>query len=134
MTGRPRRLRKRLRYRDQLGRSQEAHALHWEGFEWDAGAVIVAAVGSWGTAQVWAASEAEGKRVIRHAAAIGGFNPDGEEGAEWIVTAPSGGRVGRSGRMRTAERLNLPAVTKRQGSSGSPLLPDLEPDRHAADP
>jgi hypothetical protein len=84
--------------------------------------VIVAAVGSWGTVQVWAASEGEGKRVIRHAASIGGFDPDGEEGAEWIVSLSASGRNGREAPMVTTETLQGIRVSKRGGPSGAPEL------------
>jgi hypothetical protein len=116
------RLTKVLRYRDRTGASQAAHAAHWQGFTWSAGATIVAALGSWGTCQVWASSESEGKRVIRHAAAIGGFDPDGEEGAEWIVAQASGGRNGRSAQMVTMEGRQGLRVSKRAGPSGSPAM------------
>lgn len=121
MSQRPR-LQKRLTYRDRTGASQAEHAEHWRGFTWSAGPVIVAAIGSWGTVQVWASSEAEGKRVIRHAAAIAGFDPDGEQGAEWIVTVSSGGRNGRSAEMITTESRQGLRVSKRQGPSGFAVL------------
>lgn len=116
------RLTKRLTYRDRTGASQAAHAAHWAGFTWSSGPVIVAAVGSWGTVQVWAASEGEGKRVIRHAASIGGFDPDGEEGAEWIVSLSASGRNGREAPMVTTETLQGIRVSKRGGPSGAPEL------------
>ena len=113
---------KRLRYRDQTGASQTAHANHWEGFEFDAGRVIVASVGPWGTLQVWAKTEAEGKRVIRHAAAIAGLEVDNPTVGEWVVTTAKEGRNGQEGRYRVATVWDLPAVTKRIGPSGPPLV------------
>jgi hypothetical protein len=116
------RLVKRLSYRDRTGASQEAHAEHWRGFKWNAGPVIVKAVGSWGQVQVWAASANEGKRVIRHAASIGGWNPDTEAGAEWIIQQDTSGRSGRTGQMVTMEGRQGLRVSKRAGPSGSPEI------------
>jgi hypothetical protein len=113
---------KRLCYRDQTGASREAHAAHWDGFEFDGGPVIVACVGDWGTLQVWAASEAEGRRVIQHAASIANLPVDDPEEAEWVVTTSSNPRFGKPGRFRVATCYGLPVVTKRRGSDGYPLL------------
>jgi hypothetical protein len=119
----PRRLlRKRLSYRDQTGKPVAAHAAHWADFVWTAGPVIVASVGPWGTVQCWAASEAEGKRVIRHAAAIAGFDPDANPEAEWIVSQAPAGRLGRVAQMRVLPTLEGIGVSKRQGPSGPPEL------------
>ena len=113
---------KRLTYRDQSGASREAHAAHWDGFEFDAGPVIVACVGDWGTLQVWAASEAEGRRVIGHAASIAGLPVNDPEEAEWIVTASSNPRYGKGGRFRVATCWGVPVVTKRPGPNGYPEI------------
>lgn len=120
------RLEKRLMYRDLSGQPVEAHALHWEGFEWDAGPVCVIHKGAeWGTPQVWAASAAEGKRVIRHAGAIAGVNPDLV--GEWLITGSLSPRVGRTARMRvTPLRGGYLSVTKREGSEGYPDV--IRPD------
>lgn len=117
-----REVRKRLSYKDLTGASQEAHQEHWRGFRWTTGPVIVAAVGDFGTVQVWAASEAEGKRVIRHAAAIGGWDPDDPEQGEWIVTAPRSSRYGRTAEVGVRVRGGVLSVTKREGPSGAPLV------------
>ena len=113
---------KRLSYRDQSGASRAAHAAHWAGFEFEAGPVIVACVGDFGTVQVWAASEAEGKRVIRHAASIANLPVDDPEEAEWIVTSSNNPRDGKAGRFRVAEVWGLPVVTKRAGPNGYPEI------------
>jgi len=113
---------KRLSYRDQTGAPQSAHAAHWEGFEFQAGRVIVVCRGPWGQLQVWAATEAEGRRVIRHAAAIAGLAVDNPAVGEWVVTTAKVGRNGQGGRYRVATVWGLPTVTKRQGPSGPPLV------------
>lgn len=113
---------KRLSYRDLNGNSREAHAAHWAGFEWDAGPVIVSCKGEWGEVQVWAASEAEGRRVIAHAAAIGGMPVNDPTRSEWSVTTSRNPRYGKPGRYRTASCYGLPVVTKRPGPSGYPLI------------
>lgn len=119
-------LRKVLRYRDQTGRGVAFHAAHWEGFSFMAGPVIVAAVGPWGTVQVWASSEAEGRRVVRHAAAAGGFNPDSGEESEWIVSRTSDPRYGRVTRVEVFHTSQGLSVSKRDGPSGPPDLVEME--------
>lgn len=117
----PRRLlRKVLRYRDQDGGTVEQHAAHWRGFRFQAGPVIVAAVGPWGTVQVWASSEGEGRRVIRHAAAVAGFNPDTDPDAEWIVSRCDDPRYGRVCTVEVLDTADGLAVSKRPGPSGPP--------------
>jgi hypothetical protein len=119
-------LRKVFRYRDQSGTSLEAHTEHWRGFEWDAGPVIVYHRGAaWGEPQVWAASVAEGKRVIRHAGAIAGIDPDSV--GEWVVTGSLNPRYGQTGRMLVKGLRNgAISVTKREGPDGLPQV--LTPD------
>ena len=119
---------KRLRYRDLTGKSQAAHVAHWKDFEWQAGPVIVASVGRWGTVQVWAASEAEGKRVVRHAASISGWNPDAPGQGRWIVTQSASPRYGRTGLMRVQIRRGYLMVSKRSGPSGAPEAVPVVPD------
>lgn len=120
-------LRKLLRYRDQLGNSLQQHTEHWQGFEWDAGPVCVIHKGApWGTPQVWAASAAEGKRVIRHAGAIAGVDPDAE--GQWIITGSTDPRYGRTGRMALRELgPRSVAVTKREGPNEMPLVQIVDP-------
>lgn len=115
------RIDKVLSYRDLTGASQDAHVAHWSGFRWQTGPVIVASVGEWGTVQVWAASAAEGKRVIRHAGAIGGWDPDDADQGEWIVTEPRGSRYGRRAEVGVKIRAGLPLVSKRDGPNGAPF-------------
>lgn len=114
-------VRKVLSYRDDSGSDQAAHVAHWEGFRWQTGPVIVASVGPWGTVQVWASSAAEGKRVIRHAANIAGFDPDDSAVGEWIVTTSGNPRYGRSAEVGVKIRAGVPYVTKREGPNGAPL-------------
>lgn len=120
-------LRKQLRYRDQTGASLEAHTEHWRGFEWEAGPVCVIHKGAvWGVPQVWAATAAEGKRVLRHAGLIAGVNVD-EEG-EWVVTGTLDPRYGRTGRMLVKGLANgAISVTKREGPNGLPQVSVPDP-------
>ena len=115
---------KRLRYRDQTGAPVEGHTDHWRGFRWSGGPVIVAAIGPWGCVKCWAASEAEGKRVIRHAAAIGGFDPDGAQG-EWVVTRDRSGRSDAIREFQTRQLKYGLSVSKRSGPVGFPEYVDL---------
>jgi hypothetical protein len=117
--------RKRLTYRDLGGASREAHQEHWRGFTFEAGPVMVAYVGYWGRPQVWAASEAEGRRVIEHACAIAGIPTTGAEVGEWIVTTAKAGRNGQGGTFTVPTAYGFPLVTKRSGASGPPVLGDL---------
>jgi hypothetical protein len=120
-------LRKLLRYRDQTGASLSAHTEHWRDFEWDAGPVCVIHKGAaWGTPQVWAASAAEGKRVIRHAGEIAGVDPDSD--GQWIITGSTDPRYGRTGRMGIRElQPGSVAVTKRDGPNEMPLVQIVDP-------
>lgn len=117
-----RRLRKVLRYRDQTFADQEAHVSHWEQFFWEAGPVCVISKGlPWGTPQVWAATAAEGKRVLAHAAQVAGVDLT-DPRHEWVVTGSNDPRVGQPGTMRVDTRKGrFVRVTKRPGSNGMPL-------------
>jgi hypothetical protein len=119
-------LRKRFRYRDQTGASLEAHTDHWRGFIWEAGPVCVIHKGApWGVPQVWAATAAEGQRVIRHAGAIAGVDPDAV--GQWIITSSSSSRYGKPGTMAPRDLgRGMIAVTKRDGPNGLPevVAPD----------
>lgn len=114
-------VRKILSYWDGTGASQEAVRAHWAGFTWTTGPVIVASVGPWGTCQVWASSEAEGKRVIRHAGSQGGWDPDDSDVGEWIVTGPRSSRYGSRATVQVKQRRGVLWVSKRDGPSGAPL-------------
>jgi hypothetical protein len=114
-------VRKTLSYYDGSGASQAAHQAHWAGFRWNTGPVVVTSYGPWGRVRVLAASEEEGKRVIRHAAAIGGWNPDDPEKGEWTVETTSYSRNGKAAEVGVKVRRGLVYVTKREGPSGAPL-------------
>jgi len=120
-------LRKVFRYRDQTSASLEAHTDHWRGFEWDAGPVcVIHKSAAWGVPQVWASSVDEGKRVIRHAGAIAGINPDTE--GEWVITGTLDPRYGKSGRMLVKGLQDgAVSVTKREGPSGLPQVATPDP-------
>jgi hypothetical protein len=114
-------LRKLLRYRDLSGSSTAEHSKHWDGFEWDAGPVVVTLRhSSAGVIQCWAASESEGKRVIRFAASKSGFDPDAD--GEWQVAVSGHSRYGQTGRMMVEQIQGFNSVSKRDGPSGPPTL------------
>lgn len=118
--GRP--LRARLTYRDLGGGSLAHHVSGWLAFEWQKGPIQVASYGRWGKVQVYASSEAEGKRVIRHAATLAGYDIDADPGHEWRVGDHSGGRIGRGGTMRAEVAGDGIVVTMRDGASGRPPI------------
>lgn len=123
MSGAATRLRaKRITYRDQGDTPQAGHQAHWAGFEWDAGNVVVSYAGDHGEIQVWAASEAEGRRVIAHACAIAQIPLTGAGAGEWIVTTGTGGRNGKPGRFGVAQVEGYTVVTKRPGPDGPAYL------------
>jgi hypothetical protein len=67
-------------------------ALHWKGFSWRSGPVIVAWFSDdWPQVQVWAESENEGRRVVRHALAHMGAE---EDSGVWNVATSTGSRCG----------------------------------------
>jgi len=120
-------LRKRLRYRDLSGASLEDHTNHWRGFTWQAGPVCVIHKGAaWGVPQVWAATAAEGMRVIRHAASIAGVDPD--VSGEWVISSSSSSRYGKSGTMAPKELGGgMISVTKRADPNGLPQVSVPDP-------
>jgi hypothetical protein len=112
-------LMKILRYRDQTFQALEAHAAHWHHFEWEAGGVVVTHEGlSWGKPRVWAATAAEGKRVLGHAAQVAGVDLTDSNG-KWVVHYSDSIRLGQPGRM-AVRRLRNGAlmVSKRNGADG----------------
>ena len=112
-------LRKLFRYRSDSSRSHEELRAYWDEFTWDAGATIVVHKGyHWGTPKVWAASEAEGKRVIRFAATESGFDPDTE--GEWVVSSSDNSRYGMTGKMYRSYRFGIWWLTSRNGPSELP--------------
>ena len=113
-------LKKMFKYFDQTGKSLEDHSAHWKDFTWQAGDVVVSAYGTvLGKPQVWAASEAEGRRVIEHAASIAGVDLSG---ADWQVKTAQNPRYGLPGLMRVKDYGGYLWVTKRPDPSGPPEL------------
>lgn len=119
MTASGRKRRKRITYRDLAGRSLEAHANHWRGFTFTGGPWKVEARGPFGAPQVWASSEAEGRRVIGHCGAIAGWNLSAPN-VEWTVVRISDQRLGKGGTFRVSVKRGLLMVSKRDGPSGAP--------------
>ena len=94
-------LRKLFRYRSLGDRDVIALLGYWKDFQWEAGPVCVIHKGAWwGLPQVWAASEEEGKRVIRFAGVNAGIDPDTE--GTWQISTSTGSRYGRTGTMTLA--------------------------------
>ena len=116
-------LRKYLRYRCRPGTTLESLADHWRDFTWQAGSVISIHTGApWGRLQVWAASEDEGRRVIRHAGETSGVDPDSD--GEWLTTGTDHARYGQAGTMRVVRRHGFLKVTTRDSPNGLPLVSD----------
>jgi hypothetical protein len=72
--------------------AMESMRSHWSGFSWLAGPVVV----RWCSdvspdLHVWAASEAEGKRVLRHCLSHVGLN---ETQGEWLISFVENKRCG----------------------------------------
>lgn len=116
-------LRKFFSYKDQTSSTLEDHTAHWEGFVWQAGPVVVTHEGApWGRTQIWASSQAEGQRVISHAAQIAGVDVDCPT-CEWIVHEVVNPRYGQTGRMIPKPlRGGGISVTRREGPSGLPEI------------
>jgi hypothetical protein len=115
------RLRKRLRYRSVSGIGLGELVDYWKDFTFEAGPVVVGHVGGpWGSPQVWAASEDEAKRVLRHAAGEAGFDPD--QVGEWRVGSSDSARYGVSGTMRIDTTGGYYWITNRDGASGRPIV------------
>lgn len=111
--------RKRLGYLDQTGRPQEAHAAHWAGFRFTGGPWRVQCWSPAGKLQVWASSEAEGQRVIRHALVAAGVSPD-DPGNTWSAHRVTHPRYKTVRTYETAVFQGAIAVTKRPGPDGCP--------------
>ena len=114
-------LRKEFRYFDQSGKDLGEHFLHWKDFTWQAGPIFVGTEKTpLGKTHVWAESEAEGRRVIEHAATIAGVTlPDDS----WSVSVSRGGRVGQPGTMRLQRSDGRYWISTRKGPSGPPSYP-----------
>jgi len=116
-----RRLRKLFRYRTKSSRDLGQLSAFWADFEWRSGDVCVIHKGAWwGTPQVWAESEEEGKRVIRHAATEAGLDPD--QVGRWAVSSSRSPRYGMSGTMRVALFADFPWVASRDGAAWPNVL------------
>lgn len=108
------RLRKLFRYRTESARDVGQLSAYWCDFVWRAGNVCVFHKGAWwGTPQVWAESEEEGRRVIRFAASEAGLDPD--QIGEWGTSGSSTPRYGMPGTMRIQQFEGYPWVAKRDG-------------------
>jgi hypothetical protein len=100
MTTRTRSLTKVLRYHLPLAVNDPEGAMqsmadHWRGFSWRCGPYIVKWFSdSWPELQVWAESEAEGKRVIRHALDHIGATEDEGEWYSSYVDNKRNGKIG----------------------------------------
>ena len=109
-----RRLRKLFRYRTKSTRTLGQLSAYWEAFTWESGEVCVFHKGAWwGTPQVWASTEEEGKRVIRFAAAEVGIDPD--QVGQWGISSSHSPRYGMSGTMKIQLLDGFPWVSSRNG-------------------
>jgi hypothetical protein len=116
-----RRLRKLFRYRTKSARDVGQLSAYWEAFTWEAGDVCVYHKGAWwGTPQIWAASQEEGQRVIRFAAAEAGLDPDKD--GEWGVGSSRSPRYGMRGTMKVARFEDFPWVASRDGAAWPNVL------------
>lgn len=116
-------LRKVFRYRDPSMKELELHRDHWKNFTWESGPWMVISEGlSWGKPQVWAKSEAEGKRVLQHAAAISGVDLS-SSAHRWRVSEVQGYRERPVLTMKVHRDANGQYwVAERTGSEGLPML------------
>jgi len=115
------RLRKRFRYRAVSGNDLGAIVDHWKDFAWEGGPYRVRWIGGpWRSPEIWAASEAEGQRVIQHAAEEAGFSP--LEGGRWSTRLSSSGRQGVPGTMRVDTTKGFYWITARDGSDERPIV------------
>ena len=116
-----RRLTKRFRYRSSSGVGLDGVVEHWRSFVWSSGPVCVQHRDSQlGAPQVWAASIDEGKRVIRHAAAEAGIDPDSV--GRWEVSGSDNPRYGMPGTMRVNTAGGYYWITSRLGPDQRPLV------------
>ncbi len=114
-------LRKRVRYRSMSGLGLDALIDYWKDFQFEAGPVIVKHLGSsWGTVTVWAASSAEGKRVIRHAAGEAGI--DADQVGRWEISSSTSTRLGMPGSMKVNNAGGYYWITARDGSNARPMV------------
>ena len=119
-----RRLRKLFRYRTKSTRDVGQLSAYWEAFTWQAGHVCVRHTGAWwGDPQVWAATQEEGQRVIRFAAAEAGIDPD--QDGQWRTSSSRSPRYGMSGTMKVARFEGFPWVASRDGAEWPNVLAKL---------
>jgi hypothetical protein len=108
-------LEKKLSYRlpvDEMGESAALLAMqdHWRDFTWQTGPVVVKWLSSsWPQVQVWASSEAEGRRVVRHALS---HMQAPETDGDWQYATVTDARYGRITQVRAT------IVSARQGPHG----------------
>ena len=126
------RLRKLLRYRGAEPGNVDFLAGYWEDFEWTTGPVCVYHKGSpVGTPQVWADSEEEGKRVLRHAFGEAGF--DADQIGEWGVSGSSDPRYGVRLKVKLKVVDGCWSATARQGPNGWPEAAVALPKPYGSD-
>jgi hypothetical protein len=115
------RLRKRLRYRSRSGIGLGELVDYWKDFTFIGGPVRVRHVGSsWGTVEVWAITEDEGKRVILHAAGEAGIDPN--QVGRWSTRRSDSSRLGVSLPMRVDKTGGYYWITARDGSDNRPIV------------
>ena len=115
------RLRKRFRYRSLSSIGLGELVDYWRDFSWQSGPVRVRHIGaSWGAPEVWAASESEGQRVIRHAAGEAGINPD--QVGRWSTRRSNSSRLGVSDKMNVDTTGGYFWITARDGSNERPVV------------
>ena len=115
------RLRKRLRYRSSSGLGLGEIVDHWKDFTFTGGPIRVRHTGSsWGTVEVWASTEAEGKRVIQHAAGEAGIDPN--QVGRWSTRRSNSSRLGVSLPMRVDTTGGYYWITARDGSDNRPIV------------
>ena len=120
----PARLRKLFRYRSSSGIGLGELADYWKDFSWSAGPVCVKHTGgTWGAPQCWASSGDEGKRLIRHAAAEAGIDPD--KTGRWEISGSNNPRYGMPGTMRVRINRGTYCITNRLGSDGRPYVVEV---------
>jgi hypothetical protein len=117
------RLRKQFRYRDPSLKDLAEHVEHWKDFEWESGPWMVISEGlPWGKPQVWAKSEAEGRRVLTHAAQIAGVDLTSRS-HRWRVHEAVGYRERPVMRMKVHRDVNGRLwIAERTSSAGPPMV------------
>ena len=115
------RLRKRFRYRSTSGLGLGEIVDYWKDFTFESGPYRVRHTGSsWGNLEVWASSEDEGKRVIRHAAGEAGIDPD--QVGRWSTRRSDSARLGVSDTMKIDTTGGYYWITSRDGSDNRPVV------------